>query len=279
MAIQQTYQIIGNRQRIKYSLAVCLIGLIMATVILDYWFTQFQNTPFYIFESVLFSSFWILFLPLLLVFSKLIKSKEETGSRLILTGIIIVIHLLVYPAFVWILSKTLYYHTFSYLQTFNFGLSAYFIKSVIIYSFFLLVFTASKNKPKEQSTVLEEKIEKPSFITSIVISERNNKKAILEVNNIYYFSANPPYINIHLYSKKHLHSETLKCLEKKLDNDQFVRIHKSHIINISKIFSFQSRKNGDYDVTLSDNSVLRLSRSYVKVFKAKLEKHNRVTAK
>ena len=64
---------------------------------------------------------------------------------------------------------------------------------------------------------------------------------------------------------------TLKSLSEKLDNRLFVRIHKSEIVNLSKVQSYQSRQNGDYDVTISDSSVLRISRNFAKDFKTKLD--------
>jgi DNA-binding LytR/AlgR family response regulator len=71
----------------------------------------------------------------------------------------------------------------------------------------------------------------------------------------------------------------LKSLENQLDKKQFIRIHKSHIINLQKIISYQSRQNGDYDVTLSDGTVLRVSRNYAKDFKSKAEQHTHLTTK
>lgn len=191
--------------------------------------------------------------------------------------VVITIHLLMYPALVWILSDIFYYHTFDYWQTFNFGLSAYFIKTVIIYGFLLVAFTILSKKiflPE-----IEEKNEGKNFINSILISDNQNKKFVLQVNEILYFSANSPYVSIYHLTKKYLHTETLKSLEAQLNGEQFVRIHKSHIINLSKIISIQSRQNGDYDITLSDDSILRASRNYAKDFKSKFEQHTRLTSK
>jgi DNA-binding LytR/AlgR family response regulator len=48
---------------------------------------------------------------------------------------------------------------------------------------------------------------------------------------------------------------------------QFVRIHKSFVVNISKISSFQSTLNGRLDVTLSNGDRLTISRAYVPALK------------
>ena len=127
--------------------------------------------------------------------------------------------------------------------------------------------------PQEKQTL------KQSFISSIITSDRNNKKIIIDVNEILYFSANSPYVNIFHLSKKYLHTETLKSLETQLDDKQFIRIHKSHIVNSDKIISIQSRKNGDYDVTLIDNTNLRMSRNYVAKFKSNFGKQHHLAIK
>ncbi|WP_373495805.1 LytTR family DNA-binding domain-containing protein [Aquiflexum sp.] len=90
-------------------------------------------------------------------------------------------------------------------------------------------------------------------------------------NEILFISSNPPYINIHLTAKKYIHKETLKSVSGKLDHEIFVRIHKSTIVNINKVYSYRSRLNGDYDLTLADGTELRLSRNYSSVFKEKFK--------
>lgn len=267
MTIQQTYRIFQNKQRLSFVVSACLLGMVVVNILLDYLFTLFQNSAFYISESLLFSSYWVLYLPLLFLLFKRIKRTENIGLNLAFAGFAVVIHLIAYPALVWLLSEIFYYHTFEYWQTFNFGLSAYFIKSMLVYGFFLLAFTLFIKK--EKSTIIKEAIKSQNFISSIIITDNHNVKSVLEVNDISYISANSPYVDIHHLSKKYLHNETLKSLENQLNENQFIRIHKSYIINLQKVISYQSRQNGDYDVTLSDGTILRLSRNYAKDFKSK----------
>ena len=266
MTIQHTYQIFQNKRRLNFVIIFCIVLFIFANIVLDFLFTLFRNSSFYISEALLFTaSFWILFLPLLLVFTKFMESNRSIRLSFIFISSIIIMHQFAYPALVWILSEIFYYHTFSYWQTFSFSLSNYFIITAIIYLVTFAVF--SKRKSREESTTIEVEIKEENFITSIIVADSNNKKIFLQVEDILYFSANSPYISIYHSSKKYLHTETLKSLETQLDGKQFVRIHKSHIVNLSKIESIQSRQNGDYDVTLINNTILRLSRSYAKNFK------------
>ena len=275
MTIKQTYQIFQSKLKLNFIITICIVLLIFVNILLDFSFTLYHKSSFYISESLLFSSFWILFLPLLLLILKTIKKTEKLTLKLLYVSLIIAFHLLTYPALVWIISKICYNHTFDYWQTFNFGLTTYSIKTVIIYGFSFITFTLLNKRL--QSLPKENK--KQSFINSILISDNNNKKLLLQVNNILYFSANSPYINVYDSSKKYLYTETLKSLETQLDNNQFVRIHKSHIVNIYHISSIQSRQNGDYDITLSNSTILRVSRNYAKDFKSKFSEQHQLTLK
>lgn len=279
MKTQPIYSILQSKQ--KYIFAFCSILFITANIILDYLFTIFQNSSFYFSESLLFSSYWVIYILLLPLFFKLVGQLKKITSKLLLTNSAIVLHLIIYPALVWVLSEVFYNHTFPYWQTFNFAISAYFIKTVIIYGFLLVIITIYGQKLQPHTiakgTTGENKTK--NFISFLIVSDSNSTKIVLAVDDILYFSANTPYINIYHHSKKYLHTETLKSLESQLNNNQFVRIHKSYIVNINKILSIQSRQNGDYDVTLLDNTILRVSRSYAKNFKDKFSQQHRVSTK
>lgn len=273
MTNQQTYQIFPNKWRLNFIIAICIFVFLFTNVLVDFSFTFFQNSSFYISESLLFSSYWLLFLPLLLFVINTTKKTERLALKLLLVSFAVALHLFSYPALVWMISKIFYNHTFDYWQTFNFGLSGYFIQSSIIYGFSFLAFIGSNSKTltPQLKKEIDGKVKKKDFTTSLLVADSNNKKLLLWVDEILYFSANTPYISIYHSSKKYLHTETLKSLEEQLDCEQFVRIHKSHMVNIHKILSIQSRQNGDYDITLSDHTILRVSRNYAKNFKLKFQ--------
>lgn len=274
---QQTiFNLIDNRKRIIVAL-FCLMALAIVTVALDLLFSKIQNTSFYLSESLLFSTYWLLFFPLLSLQLKLNSRTKKISFYLLITALVIVLHLLIYPAMIWLLSLAFYDHTFLYAQTFSFGVSEYLIKSIIIYSFAMTVIAIYKHK-NLTSTIgaVGEPLSNQTFITSLIVSDINNIKVVLQTNDIFYFSANSPYINIHHSSKKFLQNQTLKSLETQLNGDQFLRIHKSCIVNIFKVVSYKSRMNGDYDITLSDDTQLRLSRNYLQNFKSAMESAQRL---
>ena len=80
---------------------------------------------------------------------------------------------------------------------------------------------------------------------------------IIDPKDILYCKASGNYTHIRLDSGKEIIcSKTLKCITAGLNEQQFVRVHKSHLINISKMIFFSR-----IHVELEDGSKLAISRS------------------
>jgi two-component system LytT family response regulator len=55
---------------------------------------------------------------------------------------------------------------------------------------------------------------------------------------------------------------TMSELEERLDPAQFVRIHRSTIVNVDRVTEIQPEYHGEFQVVLQDGTRLRLSRRY-----------------
>jgi DNA-binding LytR/AlgR family response regulator len=88
------------------------------------------------------------------------------------------------------------------------------------------------------------------------------KEFIIRVKDIDWIEAAGNYMNLNLDSRSYPLRETMAGLESKLDPTQFVRIHRSTMVNLNKVASINPLDSGDYEVTLSYGKVLRLSRRY-----------------
>lgn len=66
-----------------------------------------------------------------------------------------------------------------------------------------------------------------------------NKGELIKVDQdeMLYLEAYDNYCNLYTKDKKHLISHTLKYIEEKLPSNKFLRVHRSYIINLSKIDS------------------------------------------
>ncbi len=87
---------------------------------------------------------------------------------------------------------------------------------------------------------------------------------VLSVNEIEWVGAAGNYIQLHVGAKSYLLRQTMNHLEARLDPRQFLRIHRSAIVNIQCIKELRAWLWGDYHAILRDGTQLTLSRSYRK---------------
>ncbi|WP_296698480.1 LytTR family DNA-binding domain-containing protein [Algoriphagus sp.] len=262
--------ILQKKPRIKATLKyiVVLVLVLLVTIFQDYLHSRYNDYSFYASESFLFNLFWILILPVALLFNLVFKriSTLETiqgllVKRLLFVFLASIFHILLFAGLVHLISALFYDHTFNFLRNLRFTLSEDLYKYLLIYSVIALVLIRKKN-------LIEETVNKKEFLNQLIVESGRTKTGI-KTSDIIYIAAEAPYIAIHTAAKKYLHSETLKSMLNKLNSEEFVRIHKSTIVNLTQVSSYKSRLNGDYDIHLSNNQELRLSRNYVDNFKQK----------
>jgi two-component system LytT family response regulator len=80
------------------------------------------------------------------------------------------------------------------------------------------------------------------------------------VRDIGWIEADGNYVRIHAGGCEHELRETLAALEDKLDPADFVRIHRSTIVNVHRIREIQPWFHGHHRVVLDDGTELRMSR-------------------
>lgn len=265
-----------------FILTLLVLVIVVLTLSQDLLRAHLKNSAFYFSESFMFSSFWWLFAPLLFAQFSAVKyiNRKKLKMRAILIICPICLHLFSFPFLVWVLSKIFYYHTYSFQQTFKYTLSEHLYLLFLFYSIPMLTFQFLSKKGKlgtQSSETQEERIEN-QFISFIIVSDGNKKQSVV-VSEILYFSANPPYINLHLEGKKYLHTETLKSIVIKLNPAEFVRVHKSTIVNIYMVTSYTTRYNGDYDLKMKNNLQLRVSRNFATDFKILFNKTHHLATK
>lgn len=84
----------------------------------------------------------------------------------------------------------------------------------------------------------------------------------LSTAEIDWIEAADNYVRIHSGRDEHLLRETMSSLEKRLDPDQFMRIHRSRIVNIRRVKELQPLFRGEYEVRLEDGTRLESGRGY-----------------
>ncbi|MBU7577170.1 MAG: LytTR family transcriptional regulator [Flavihumibacter sp.] len=250
------------------ALLVLISCLVLFTLVQDYLYASFRGSGYYIEESLLFSSFWLFFIPLWWMQWKWFQYNEKVSKTRMLIALLvpILLHLLIYAVFISLFSGLFFNHQFELKQTFWFGLTEYLY---VLLGFYLAPIFLHRWYPKSES-VIEEKqvssVQQSNPIRQLLVAD-GNRKVVVTVTDLIYLEASSPYVMLYLENKKLLHRETLKGLEAQLDPVEFVRVHKSCIVNCKKIQAVRSRGNGDYELELVTGTVIRLSRNYVSEFR------------
>jgi two-component system, LytTR family, response regulator len=88
--------------------------------------------------------------------------------------------------------------------------------------------------------------------------------AFLDVADIDWIEAAGYYACLHVRGTTHILRRALSDLERDLDAENFVRIHRSVIVNLARVQGLELQGNGDHEVVLKTGSRLRLSRRFRK---------------
>ncbi|MFI0429406.1 LytR/AlgR family response regulator transcription factor [Mariniflexile sp. HMF6888] len=121
------------------------------------------------------------------------------------------------------------------------------------------------NKIKNILDYLNTQEEKKNFTKKIPI-KIGNKILFIEVQDIIYITASGYYAEIFTENKKYLLRDSLNNLITQLNSNNFLRIHRSTIINLNYINELINSNYGEIDVKMNDNKLFRISKSYKKDF-------------
>lgn len=236
------FQVIG--------LFLILTGLIVGKDLLH---ASIHNYSFYLSESLLFSAFWLLFIPILF------WGKYLRMPPLIRLCIWSLIHISLFSLYIWTVSSIFFTHSFEFHKTFLYTVSDQSIVCLLVYGVFTRYSISTPIAASEEfsAQVYEEKI----AVTY------QHKTLVLDCKDILYVKAEKPYIALITRERKYLLTSSLKKFMTEKSPSNFIQIHRSTLVNTSYITSYVSRKNGDYDVQLDHQHWVRASRSYNQNFK------------
>jgi len=88
------------------------------------------------------------------------------------------------------------------------------------------------------------------------------KTVFVEVEDVDWMQAAENYVELHAGPANHLLHVAMNTLEKSLDPETFLRIHRSTIVNVRRIKELQPGANGGYVVTLESGKRLQCGRTY-----------------
>lgn len=95
-----------------------------------------------------------------------------------------------------------------------------------------------------------------------ILVKKKNKLVIVDLDEVLWIDSSGNYVELFLNGKSHLVRGTLKKLEEKLNPNQFVRVHKSSIVNFEKVKYIEPAYTGDFEVVLENDKKIKMSRRF-----------------
>lgn len=109
--------------------------------------------------------------------------------------------------------------------------------------------------------LLQEVKTEPRYLKRLPVKSSRGTTLVL-TEEIDWIACAGHYLEIHSGRETHLIREKLSNLEMRLDPREFMRVHRSTIVNLDRIKSLYPLFNGDQLIILKDGTELNLSRTY-----------------
>ena len=99
-----------------------------------------------------------------------------------------------------------------------------------------------------------------------VVLKNNGVIKIISVNDIHYLEADDDYVKLSTTEGIFHKNKTMSFFEKSLDPTQFIRIHRSYMINLAQVTKIELKEKDSYIVLLKSDIWLPVSKTgYVKL--------------
>lgn len=126
---------------------------------------------------------------------------------------------------------------------------------------------SQKQQPEApvKAIIQSEEIRQPEEKNRIVVREGGNIR-IIPINEIQYIEAYDDYVKIYTAKEMFLKKKTMSFYETNLDPSQFVRVHRSYILQISHLTRIEPLEKDTHVALLKSGAKIPLSRTgYVKM--------------
>jgi two-component system LytT family response regulator len=91
---------------------------------------------------------------------------------------------------------------------------------------------------------------------------RGRQMQFVRTDTIDWLEAQGNYVRLHIGGRSHLLRDTMTSMEAKLDASQFVRVHRSAIVNIDRIAQIEPHVHGEFVIVMQDNARLTTSAAH-----------------
>ena len=95
-----------------------------------------------------------------------------------------------------------------------------------------------------------------------IVLRDGSRVLLFDQRDIDWLSADGDYVRVHVKGRNYLVRHTMNAMESRLDPQQFARVHRSTIVNVSRVAEIRRRGERDFHVVLTDGTRIRMSRAY-----------------
>ncbi len=118
-------------------------------------------------------------------------------------------------------------------------------------------------------SLLETIASPPRYLKRIAILSAG-KTSFIYVEDVDWIRAAENYVELHVAQASHLLHVAMNMMEKSLDPETFVRIHRSLIVNLRRVKQIQPASHGEYMLLLHSGVRLQSGRTYHERIKASI---------
>lgn len=98
------------------------------------------------------------------------------------------------------------------------------------------------------------------FAGTLALRE-NDRVYLVAPDDVLWLEADGDHVRVHASDRSYRVRGTLKSFARRLRSRGFLRVHRSHVINLAHVQEFQPYHHGDYVAVMDDGTALRVPRS------------------
>ena len=110
----------------------------------------------------------------------------------------------------------------------------------------------------------------PTAAPRHLVVRDSGRTIVIPHDEITWIEAEDYYVRVHTAERRTLVRLPLKTLAEELDNERFVRVHRSAIVNVQFVRQVEPLASGDQRLVLSDGTELRVSRTFRQALEERL---------
>jgi len=116
-------------------------------------------------------------------------------------------------------------------------------------------------------SLLQQLAAPPQYLQRVALRSAG-KISFVNIEDVLFVQAAENYVQLNLKASRHLLHVPIATLEASLDPGEFLRIHRSTIVNVRHVRELETGAHGEYIVVLQGGAKLQSSRSYHEKIKA-----------